>query len=98
MTQLYKDNENLRKWVRNLMALVLLPAENIEPTFRILSSQSTNLTTTQHCKVQQLNTYYKKYWLKQVGCEKNVSCLYKRVFIWDRNLRSLRLGFSIRKS
>ena len=29
LTHLYKDNENLRKWVRNLMALVLRPAENI---------------------------------------------------------------------
>ena len=133
MTHLYKDNENLRKWVRNLMALVLLPAENIEPTFRILSSQSiSNLTTTQHCKVQQLKTYYKKYWLKQVGCEKMsvfalrrktnndmeiynrwikkiflsnhpnifryLDCLNKNVSIWDRNLRSLRLGFRIRRS
>ena len=65
LTNLYKENESMKKWVRNLMALVLLPAEFIESTFGLLASETIpNLTTTQRSKVKDLKTYYKKYWLK----------------------------------
>ena len=71
LTKVYKENESFRNWVRKLMALVLLPAESIAPTYEMLASEPVQtLTLCEKHKLENLKTYYKKYWLKQVGSQK----------------------------
>ncbi|KAI6656184.1 hypothetical protein LOD99_1517 [Oopsacas minuta] len=53
------------------MALVLLLAESIAPTCEMLASEPVQtLTLCEKHKLENLKAYYKKYWLKQVGCQK----------------------------
>ena len=53
------------------MSLVLLPAESIAPTYGMLASEPVQmLTVCEKHKLNNLKTYYKKYWLKQVGSQK----------------------------
>ena len=67
---LYKENESFHSWVKKLMALVLLPAESIAPTYEMLASEPVQmLTVCDKEKLGKLKSYYNKYWLKQVGSE-----------------------------
>lgn len=53
------------------MALALLPADSISPTYAMLASEPIEtLTLGEKHKLKNLTTYYKKYWLKQVGFQK----------------------------
>ena len=53
------------------MDLVLLPGESIAPTYEMLASKPVQtLTLCEKHKLKNLKTYYKKYWLKQVGSQK----------------------------
>ena len=67
---LCKENESFHSWVKKLMALVLLPAESIAPTYEMLASEPVQmLTVCDKEKLGKLKSYYNKYWLKQVGSE-----------------------------
>ena len=71
LTKVYKENESFHNWVKTLMALVLLPPDSIVPTYGILASEPVQmLTLCEKHKLNNLKTYYKKYWLKQVGSQK----------------------------
>ena len=71
LSKVYEENKSFHNWVKRLMALALLPTDSITPTYEMLASEPIQmLTLCEKHKLNKLKTYYKKYWLKQVGSQK----------------------------
>ena len=59
LTKLYQDDPNDRSAARKLMALALLPLNQVEFAFNDM------VTDSPHC-IQQLLNYFKTYWMTKV--------------------------------
>lgn len=59
LTMAYREDEMVRSNVRKLMAMALLPIENVEEAFEHIKKQASNA-------IQSLMDYFNRYWMTRV--------------------------------
>ena len=67
LTQSFKDNIQVAKYIRQLMAIPILPAALIIPTYNLISTPT--LPVDHLLKLEKLKKYFSKRWLNQISHE-----------------------------
>ena len=67
LTQSFHENNEITKFVKQLMAIHFLPASLIRPTFLFI--QAPDLSATESMKMNKLVKYFKRRWLLQTTPE-----------------------------
>ena len=67
LSESFRSNPEVTKYIKQLMAIPFLPPSLISPTFSFL--QMPSLESPQMLQLKKLNTYFKKRWLNQVSPE-----------------------------
>ena len=62
--RLYKNHEEFRRFIRAILALPLLPAEEIEPTLNQLMLLPLHVSPSQTARIDVLNRYLTRNWIK----------------------------------
>ena len=62
--RLYKNHEEFRRFIRAILALPLLPAEEIEPTFSQLMLLPLHVSPSQTARIDVLKRYLTRTWIK----------------------------------
>ena len=73
LRRLYNAHQEFRKVLKAILALPLLPSEEIEPTFNQLILLPLVVSTSQASRISELKRYLSKSWLKNTpSCELSV--------------------------
>ena len=67
LTQSFKDNIQVAKYIRQLMAIAFLPADLIIPTYSLIETPT--LPVDHLLKLEKLKKYFRKRWLNQIPHE-----------------------------
>ena len=65
--RLYKTHDEFRQFIKAILALPLLPPEEIEPTFNQLILLSLHVSTAQTSRIDLLKRYLKRTWIKNTS-------------------------------
>ena len=68
LTESFKDNIEVARYIRQLMSIPFLPASLIHPTYSLLQFPAT-IIPTEAMKLEKLNKYFKKRWITHVNPE-----------------------------
>ena len=63
LSKLYKQNQFFSIWIRRIMALPLLPEEDILPVYLSMAIPSTDLNDTEKELVNKFRNYFSRTWL-----------------------------------